>query len=788
MVTPAPNTVMRLVASANSTKEPDPAAVIPVAFLGRTSTLELQDPRASLHRQARSAQAWLPPGFQIVSWYWDIESGGLDLEDRSQTDTWQKVDGIQIPRDGGMADLLGEATGPAPKFAAVVCEDINRSARDTFNALKLERELAAGGITLFATNEPVFLEGANASTILLRRMKQGIAEFFRIQIKEDCWKGLIEHAIDGWNIGPAPYGYLADRLPHPAPGKAAQGRTKTRLIPDPVRGPVITLIFDWRVHQRLSVPTIAWRLNSDPAAYPPPGDGPGWTEPTVSAILRNPKYTGYMVYGRTRKIPGSKKSRPVPPDQWIWSPEPKHTPLTDRATWDAAQRIGAERGNIRDAEKPTTQPGIRYPLRARIRHQACQRRMYGVRRPTLSKTSPGAVYTYYHCPYNPSNPRHVAAWPGHPAHSVSIREEVIMAAISAFMGQYVFGHDRAAMLADQIPATDAEHAATRQRQEVHLRTELTRIATAQAGLLTELEQLGADTSPAIQAYRERIRTRHAQLHDEHTRTQAQLDDLTAAATPDQDPALLDELPYLASQLHDAPAALVEALINALDIQILYRPEQGQATIWATLTDTTPATITAILADPRVSASQPSPRPAAQPSTPGPMSELAQGPMWLKLPAIMEGTRMREACSAWGTPTLVPVIVPFVTAVAGGSGWGLEGSRIAAVRSSSPEAIPGSRDCCRSEEPQRATGRAPVIRVARARVDGARLPISVSKKVTSRTPSEDTSSRPARASSFQGSELSGAARTSAARAATACWLPAGVKSIIGAGRGRVRPPG
>ena len=626
MVTPAPNTVMRPAASPGTGKEPEPAAVIPVAFLGRTSTLELQDPRASLHRQARSAQAWLPPGFQIVSWYWDIESGGLDLEDRSRTESWRKVDGIQIPRDGGMADLLAEAAGPAPRFAAVVCEDINRSARDTFNALKLERDLAAGGITLFAANEPVFTEGANATTVLLRRVKQGISEFFRLQIKEDCWKGLVEHAIDGWNIGPAPYGYLADRIPHPAPGKAAQGRTKTRLVPDPVRGPVVTLIFEWRVVHRLSVPTIAWRLNGDPAAYPPPGNGPGWTESSVAAILRNPKYSGYMVYGRTRKIPGSKKSRPVPPDQWIWSPEPTHDPLTDRATWEAAQRTGAERGNVRDTEKPTTQPGSRYVLRSRMRHQACQRRMYGVRRPTTAKASPGAVYTYYHCPYNPSNPRHAAAWPDHTGHSVSIREEAIIAALTGFLDQYVFGHDRAAMLASQIPATSAEHAAARQRQETRLRGELTRIATAQAGLLTELEQLGPDTSPATQAYRQRIRTRHAQLHDEHTAAQAQLDDLQAAATPDQDPALLDELPYLAAQLDQAPAGLLEALINALDIQILYRPEQHQATIWATLTDTTPATITALLHDPRVTATQPSPSQADQPTTPGPTSELAQGPI------------------------------------------------------------------------------------------------------------------------------------------------------------------
>jgi hypothetical protein len=38
------------------------------------------------------------------------------------------------------------------------------------------------------------------------------------------------------------------------------------------------------------VPTITWRLNGNPAAYPPPGDG--WTETSVNALLKNPKYTG----------------------------------------------------------------------------------------------------------------------------------------------------------------------------------------------------------------------------------------------------------------------------------------------------------------------------------------------------------------------------------------------------------------------------------------------------------------------------------------------------------------
>jgi site-specific DNA recombinase len=80
--------------------------------------------------------------------------------------------------------LLREAASPAPKFAAVVCEDIERSGRDMFNALKLEKELSRQGIPLFATGEPADIEGVNATTILVRRVKQGVAEWYRLQLKE----------------------------------------------------------------------------------------------------------------------------------------------------------------------------------------------------------------------------------------------------------------------------------------------------------------------------------------------------------------------------------------------------------------------------------------------------------------------------------------------------------------------------------------------------------------------------------------------------------------------------
>jgi site-specific DNA recombinase len=576
----------------------------------------MQDPRASLRRQARAAQDALPAGFTIVAWYWDIESGAMDLQDRGQGHAWEQFTDIGIPRDGGVAELMARACGPAPEFAVVVCEDIERAARDTLASLTLEKELSRHGIPIFATDEPASLEGANPTTILVRRVRQGVAEFFRLQLLQKTWKGLTEHAIDGWNIGPTPYGYLPDRVPHPAPAKAAQGRTKTRLVPDPQRGPVVTQIFTWRVDKKLAVSTIAARLNADPGLYPPPGQAPGWAETTVTAILRNPKYTGHMVYGRTRKTPGSKKPRPVPPDQWIWSPEPKHTPLTDRDTWQAAQTMGAERGNFRDPEMPPAHPGRHYSLRSRIRHAACQRRMCGIRRPSGNGTS---EYVYYTCPYKASNPRHAAACPGHPVTSVSVREDTVVAAITAFLDQYVFGYDRAAMLKDRIPVTTAEHAAARAREHARLSADIARIDTAQAGLLTELEQLGADKSPATQAYRTRIRARNSEYHDQRTATQTQLDTLNAAATPRDDPALLDELPHLTTTLAGAPAPLIEDLLTALDLQVLYRPEQDQATIWATLTDTTPQTINALLNDPRTSTTLPGLHPA------GPFADLPQDP-------------------------------------------------------------------------------------------------------------------------------------------------------------------
>jgi site-specific DNA recombinase len=579
MAAPAPRT---LTAPGTQDGPPEP---VPVAWLGRTSTLALQDPAASLRRQLRSAQDWLPPGWFIAAWYWDIESGGLDLEARGRNEAWRQFTGIGIPRDGGLPDLLADAQAPAPKFAAVIVEDIERSARDTFTSLRIEKELSAQGILLFATDEPVDIEGVNANTILVRRVKQGIAEWYRFSLKKACWKGLVDHSLEGWNIGPAPYGYLPDRVPHPVPVKASQGRTKTRLALDPVRAPVVVQIFTWRVIDKLGAPTIAARLNADPARYPAPGRIPGWTRQAVHVILRNPKYTGHMVFGRRRTRNGRRIQAPA--KDWLWSPAPVHPALIDRATWDEAQKAGQNHATSRDTLAPDgPEAGPVYPYRSRCRCKQCHRRMAGRR------YGPRAQSTYYRCPHDPANPRHAAAVPGHPP-TVQAPEKTLDRLVGDFFNTYVFGPDRAALVAAQLPATQADAQAARDADRAALTLRLKHNETAKNAQILAFEHLPDDPDAAADI-RTRIFDRFAELRTEHDQLQNQLDALDVTPARPADLTLLDQLPLTGDPLPRLDPQTKAQLFQALNLEILWNPADRQATIWVEITEATLHAIPAIL--------------------------------------------------------------------------------------------------------------------------------------------------------------------------------------------------
>src|SRR5262245_30224124 len=63
-----------------------------VAFLGRTSTEDQQDPRQSLLRQLGNCKTAIPESWVIVAHFYDVESGRMELEARGQKSNYERFD------------------------------------------------------------------------------------------------------------------------------------------------------------------------------------------------------------------------------------------------------------------------------------------------------------------------------------------------------------------------------------------------------------------------------------------------------------------------------------------------------------------------------------------------------------------------------------------------------------------------------------------------------------------------------------------------------------------------
>ena len=210
-------------------------------------------------------------------------------------------------------------------------------------------------------------------------------------------------------------------------------------------------------------------------------------------------------------------------------------------------------------------------------------------------TAPGTSRAYYVCPHNPNNPRHAAASPEHVR--AAFRDYVIYDAVDGILGG-LLGHNQAAAVAARMPVTQADAAARAAEHAQELRRCIDQAEAKMKGLIAQLEHLGDAQTPAAIAQRDRINAQFTIRFDEQAAAKAELETLTADQPAAEDPALLDELPYAPGLLAGAPAELRARIYAAFQVHALYRAQQRQATITATITDQTPGIIHALIADPR----------------------------------------------------------------------------------------------------------------------------------------------------------------------------------------------
>ena len=543
-----------------------------VAFLGRTSTEDQQDPRQSLLRQLGNSKSAIPEPWVIVAHFYDVESGRMELAERGRKGNYERFD-IPIARDGGVADLMEEAGRRDRRFDVVICESVSRVARRAFEGLSIERELERAEVPLFAANEPITLHGSRAQRILQRRINQSVAEYEVLNTLEQSWGGLCTHVREGWNIGKPPYGYKAKTYKHPNPTKAAKGHTKTRLEPDGVRGEAVTQMALWRYHEGLGYDTIADRLNADLAKYPPP-EPPGktrargaWGKTSVYDVLRNPKYTGFQVFNR--RASRSRRGKVNDPVKWVWSNEPAHEPLIPTWMYDEMAARSQSRRGSRAENTPNTHPATKrtYVLRGMV-FCGCGRRMFGNHRHGRA---------YYMCWPRNNNRGRPDVYAIHNAHY--IREDDVLDAVARFFADRVFGPQRREIFAADLAGVDGRAARERDAERQRLQRVVADAAKRQESVLRQAQD-GEPDDPFTKALRGTYNDLEAQKATALD-TIAQLD-AAESAEPRRanasDVELLDALPYLAVNLAEAPEPLLRRLFEITQLTVELQDDSDHVTI------------------------------------------------------------------------------------------------------------------------------------------------------------------------------------------------------------------
>ncbi len=558
-------------------------------FYGRVSTEDAQDPSLSLPRQlAACEQSARGSGGEIVACYWDIESGRKHLSERGKGADGDRF-GVSLPRDGGLPELL-HAAANTRAFDAVIVESIDRLSRMTADATRIERELEQRDIALFATDEPMT---GNATAILTRRVKQGVAEWYVRDLIEKSRRGMEESVRQGWHTGgPAPYGYELEPHAHPNPHKSREGKRKHRLIADPIRSPIVRMIFEDYCSHGLGLGAICDKLNADLERYPPPARNKKdenallqtWSRSQIQAMLRNPKYTGYNVWGRHDKRPGRPFIRP--PEQWVWSPNQSHEPLVPKELFDqVAERA---RRNHRHAtlaapkhytQQSHGQSGRFYRLRGRVRCGICGRRMEG----SHQKNS-----NWYRCQFVYKRGVAAADAAGHPR-VLGIKEDAILEPLFDFLSRRVFGPDRLRLLRDELAQSVAGNWSDHAAQAADLARKLTENERSVLRQTLRLEEHDDPNHPVVAAAKKRIEA----LAQERAAIDEQLRQhrahRPATASPEEIETMLAAIPDLRQALHRYDPEELSDLFDAFDVTVTYdkptRSLELAATVTAELTTT-----------------------------------------------------------------------------------------------------------------------------------------------------------------------------------------------------------
>ncbi|MFI0411931.1 recombinase family protein [Actinomadura sp. 3N508] len=533
--------------------------MIKLAFWGRCSTEDRQDPEASRAWQySRAEQLVTPRGGVIVAEYFDV--------DKSRS--------IPPARRPQASLLLAELASPDRAFDAVVVGEPQRAfyGNQFGNTFPLFEHY---NVPLWVPEVNGAIDPANEAHDMIMSTFGSISkgERSRIKTRVRATMAALAQTSNRHIGGRPPYGYrLADAGPHPNPSKAADGKRLHVLEIDPYTAEVVQRIFAEFLAGK-GFFAIAEGLTADgilsPSAYDRARNrhrcGLAWSKSAIRVIVTNPRYTGRQVWNKQRKrevlidvhdVTLGHETKLVwnTPDQWVWSNDIVNPPIIDEETFRAAQELLAARGHGPARHKPHRARHL-YMLRGILHCGICHRKMEG----SWNNGAP-----YYRCRF----PEEYALVNKimHPR-NVYLRESVLLPRLDRWLGRYFAPHRRAdtiaAIAAAQGGGASEDPGTALARQTIdECDRKLARYRAA-------LDALDEGTDPAM------IAGWITQVQQQRTAAQAQLRPAQSQGhlTEADIAALIEEIADYTQALATADPAHKADLYGKLGLQLTYHPEQ-----------------------------------------------------------------------------------------------------------------------------------------------------------------------------------------------------------------------
>ena len=221
------------------------------------------------------------------------------------------------------------------KFDKIYTKSVSRFARNTTQLLEAVRELREIGVEVVFENENIHTFEPTSEVFLT--IAATIAEN-DLEVDSERMRWSVRHRYEnGWiSIGGGLYGFRMT------------GENELETIPE--EAAIVRYIYDAYVNGGLGSKRIADELN---AAGVPTRRGYPWSAKHIVGMIRNEKYKGDAIMGKSVNHLGDYRKNPHAEYAPRYYLENTHEPIVDRDTWEAAARIMAERSRHFCREKPT---------------------------------------------------------------------------------------------------------------------------------------------------------------------------------------------------------------------------------------------------------------------------------------------------------------------------------------------------------------------------------------------------------------------------------------------------